>query len=218
MQVQTESLGPAFNFTPDYTRFTGLMSRTSCTRHSTFMPMRSATAWSTRSTSVFQDGHPEFEAQVFGDAEGGRDQAASRSCWRRSGSTRPIRSSGAEVSTSIVRLSSTSWSAPDGRSMTAANLFGELKPLRADVGAPSAASPRVWPASKVFGIRTEQGGACRGSEEHSRRAQRAADEGGADSLHHSRTRCQRNTRTELAHLQANAPPMGWNVRAAADGR
>ena len=44
LQVQTESLGPAFEFTPEYT-CSGPMCRTSSTRRSMSMPMHSAIVW-----------------------------------------------------------------------------------------------------------------------------------------------------------------------------
>ena len=45
LQVQTESLGPAFEFTAGIPQCSGPMCRISSTRRSTSTPMRSATAW-----------------------------------------------------------------------------------------------------------------------------------------------------------------------------
>ncbi len=75
MQVQTESLGPAFEFTPEYSVFWSYVPHFI---HTPFYVYAYAFGDCLVNAlySVFQSGHPGFQAQVSGHAARRRHQAA----------------------------------------------------------------------------------------------------------------------------------------------
>ena len=92
MKVQTESLGPAFEFSPEYSVFWSYVPHFI---HSPFYVYAYAFGDCLVNAlyAVFQSGHPGFQAKYLEMLKAG-GTSGTRNCWRRSGWMRPTRRSG----------------------------------------------------------------------------------------------------------------------------
>ncbi len=179
-QVQTESLGPAFEFTPDYDVFWAYVPHFV---HSPFYVYAYAFGDCLVNAlyGVFQDGHPGFQAKYLDMLRAGGTKrhkellapfgldASDPAFWRR----------GLDVIAGFI---------DELEGFRHVNEDGE--PLRRDQAAwPARRAPSGGIAARVAGparVRHQdrQGGACGGSEGHPGWAEGSADEGGADPVHH----------------------------------
>ena len=95
MQVQTESLGPAFEFTPEYDVFWSYVPHFI---HSPFYVYAYAFGDCLVNAlyAVFQSGPSRIPGEISRHAAGRRHASGTRSCWRRSGWMHRIRRSGSK--------------------------------------------------------------------------------------------------------------------------
>ena len=209
MQVQTESLGPAFEFTPDYSVYWSYIPHFV---HSPFYVYAYAFGDCLVNAlyHVFQDGHPGVRAQVSRDAARRRHQAAQGIAGavraRRVGPA--ILETGPRRGLRLYRRIGACLMADRPMDGGGSSLFGELKRYARTSGAVGGIAARVAGA-KVFGIKTDK-------------AAHAEDLksilGGlkgplmkvAQILSTIPDALPEEYSQELAQLQANAPPMGWS--------
>ena len=215
MQVQTESLGPAFEFTPEYSVFWSYVPHFI---HSPFYVYAYAFGDCLVNAlySVFQAGHPGFQAKYLDMLRAGGTKrhkellapfgldASDPAFWKK----------GLDVISGFIdelEQAAVEWrrsgSEDATRSRTRSNLFGELRRMARTSGAVGGIAARVAGA-RVFGIKTD-------------RAAHAEDLktilGGlkgplmkvAQFLSTVPDALPAEYAAELAQLQANAPPMGW---------
>jgi oligoendopeptidase F len=97
MQVQTESLGPAFDFTPDYGVYWAYIPHFV---HTPFYVYAYAFGDCLVNAlyGVFREGHPGFQRSTWTCSRPAAP-SGTRSCWRPSASTPPTRPSGTRGST-----------------------------------------------------------------------------------------------------------------------
>ena len=207
MQVQTESLGPAFDFTPDYGVYWAYIPHFV---HTPFYVYAYAFGDCLVNAlyGVFRDGASGLPGEVPGDAEGRRHASGTRSCWRPSGWTPPIPPSGSKgldvISGFIDELEHRGMSRCPKPSST---LFGEMRRMVRTSGAVGGIAARVA-GERFLGIKTDK-------TAHAEDLKQIL--GGlkgplmkvAQFLSTVPDALPEEYAQELATLQANAPPMGW---------
>ena len=209
LEVQRESLGPAFEFTPDYAVFWSYVPHFI---HSPFYVYAYAFGDCLVNAlyGVFQRGHPGFRGEVSRHAARRRHQAASASCWRRSGSMPPIRRSGRRGLDVIAGFIDELEQRPDGRT---------AMPTTGPACSANCAASRAPPARWAGSPRASPASACSASRPTAPRTPRicAPILGGlkgplmkvAQFLSTVPDALPAEYAEELAQLQANAPAMGW---------